>query len=349
MICPLCHRAFDDPEQAFCVEDGELLVEGPAIQRVTPRDAAAVGTVLADRYVIKGLLGWGGLARVYLAEDTQTRELVAVKVLDAEQVQSRAVRERFLREVEIASRIGHPNIARILGSGQGPDLAPFIVVEYLVGESLGALLAREGRVPLDFALLLVKKAASALATAHLSGVVHRDVKPDNLFLVRDGSVLKVFDFGMAKLQAAAFTATGMTLGTVPYMAPEQAMADPVDGRTDVYGLGITLFKMLTGRLPFDTPDDTLLVAQHLYAPLPRPGAFLPGLDPRVERLILAATRKRPENRYPSMRAFLEDVGRLLGERPGDMECPPVTVEPDLYVPQNPIARSATRHLRALVG
>lgn len=349
MLCPLCHLAFDDPSQAFCTADGALLVEGPVILKVTPRDGAAVGSVLAGRYLVKGLIGRGGLARVYLAEDTESHEQVAVKILDPEQVQSRQVRERFLREVEIASKIGHPNIARILGSGEDAERAPFIVLEYLVGESLGDLLAREGRVPQDFALLLARRAAAALATAHSVGVVHRDVKPDNLFLVRDGSVLKVFDFGMAKLQESAFTATGMTLGTVPYMAPEQAMADPVDGRADVYGLGITLFKLLTGRLPFNTRDDAVLVAHHLYTPLPLPSAFCPDIDPRVERLILAATRKRPDNRYPSMRALLEDVGRILGERDGELEAPEPTTLPDIYVPQNPIARSATRHLRGLVG
>jgi serine/threonine protein kinase len=349
MICPLCHCSYDDPTLAFCRSDGALLVDAPAIRSSVPQIVAADGALLAGRYRLNGLIGRGGFARVYLGEDITTREKVALKVLDAEMVPSRAVRERFLREVEIASKIGHPNIARILDAGERADGAPFIVIEFLAGESLGDLLARERRVPEDFALMLIKRAAAALATAHSAGVIHRDVKPDNLFLVSDGSVLKVLDFGMAKLQEGTFTATGMTLGTVPYMAPEQAMADPVDGRTDVYGLGITLFKMLTGRLPFDNHDDAALVAHHLYAPVPRPSAFCQGLDPRIERVILAATRKLPANRYRSMRALLEDVGRILGERPGEIEAPEAQTLPDLYVPQNPIARSATRHLRHLVN
>ena len=262
------------------------------------------GAILSGRYQIRGLIGRGGLARVYLAVDTTTgaAEVGRVKISSSAiwsqepKVGARSVPARGRR---IAARIGHPNIARILGAGEQPDRAPFIVLEYLTGESVGDLLHREGRMSEDFALALAKRAAAALVAAHAEGVIHRDIKPDNLFLVDDGSVLKVLDFGMAKLQEGAFTAVGTAIGTVPYMAPEQSMADRVDGRTDVYGLGITLFKMITGTLPFDTEDDATLVAHHLYTPMPRPSARLPGLDPRIERVILAATRKLPDNRYPS--------------------------------------------------
>jgi serine/threonine-protein kinase len=271
-----------------------------------------------------------------------------VKILERDKVASRSMRDRFLREVEIAARIGHPNIVRILDAGERPDRAPYIVLEYLTGESVGDLLHREGRMSEDFALALAKRAAAALVAAHAEGVIHRDIKPDNLFLVDDGSVLKVLDFGMAKLQEGAFTAVGTAIGTVPYMAPEQSMADRVDGRADVYGLGITLFKMITGTLPFDTEDDATLVAHHLYTPMPSLRARLPGADPRIERVILAATRKLPDNRYPSMREMLEDVGRILGERDGEIAAPEPRIAPDVYVPENPISRSAARHLRTLI-
>jgi serine/threonine-protein kinase len=253
-----------------------------------------------------------------------------------------------MREVEIANAIGHPNIVRILGAGETTDFTPYIVFEYLEGESIGDMLARVGRVSEDFALTLLARAASALAAAHAVGVVHRDLKPDNLYLVNDGSILKVLDFGMAKLQEAAFTAIGTLVGTVPYMAPEQAMADRVDGRTDVYGLGITLFKMVTGHLPFASPDDGTLVAHHLFSPLPLPSSLRPGIDPRVERLILAATRKRPANRYPSMFAMLEDMGRILGERSGEVAPPEPQIRPDVYEPENPLSKSTARYLRGLL-
>ena len=348
MICPLCHRSFSDPTATFCGEDGSLLVDAPPIRRVAPRLTGEVGEIFADRYEVKGLLGHGGLAKVYYAWDTQTGEPVAVKALDASRVKSLSVRERFLREIEIASKIGHPNIVRILDAGETPDRNPFIVFEYLEGESVGDMLGRVGRVSEDFALTLLARAASALVASHAAGVVHRDIKPDNLYLVSDGSILKVLDFGMAKLQEGAFTAVGILVGTVPYMAPEQAMADRVDGRTDVYGLGVTLYKMVTGRLPFVTPDDATLVAHHLYTPVPPPSQFRPGIDPRVERMILAATRKLPQNRYPSMRAMLEDMGRILGERSGDITAPEPTATPDVYEPENPLSKSTVRHLRGLV-
>ena len=348
MICPLCHRTYDDPKQAFCTEDGSPLLDAPPIVPRAPRTTGTAGAVIAGRYAIQGLIGKGGLSRVYVAEDSRTGELVAVKILHAELTRSRMVRERFLREVEIAAQIGHPNIARILDHGEGKDRAPFLVLEYLRGEPLGALLGRVGRVSEEMALNVVKRTASALAAAHAGGVVHRDVKPDNLFLVSDGSVLKVLDFGMAKLLEGAFTAIGLAVGTVPFMAPEQAMADRIDGRADVYALGITLYRMLAGRVPFAMKDDATVLAHHLYVPMPRPSEAIPGLDPRIERVILACTRKRPDNRYPSMRALLEDVGRILGERGGELSAPEISVEPDLYVPENPISKSAAQRLRTLV-
>ena len=140
----------------------------------------------------------------------------------------------------------------------------------------------------------------------------------------------------------------MTVGTVPYMAPEQALADPVDERTDVYGLGVTMFHMLTGTLPFDDESDTQLVAKLLYATPPLPSARRPGLDPRLDRVLLAAIRKRPENRYPSMTALEEDLERILGQRSGAVLQAPLIHEPDHYEAVSPAARSAAEVLRTVV-
>src|SRR5580692_3812721 len=146
---------------------------------------------------------------------------------------------------------------------------------------------------------MMARAASALAAAHRAGIIHRDVKPDNLFLVGERGApytLKVVDFGMAKLtEASSLSQSGMALGMLAYIAPEQALADPVDGRTDVYGLGVVLYRTVTGKLPFEAPDDARLVAAHLFAAPPRPSLVKPGLDPRLEAVILNAMRKRPEN------------------------------------------------------
>jgi serine/threonine-protein kinase len=288
------------------------------------------------------------MARVYLAEDTSTKEQVALKILRREQAGDRIARERFLREIDVAATIVHPNIATILDAGERRDRSPFLVLEYLSGESMGDVLERERVFSEPYALELTREAASAFAAAHQRGVVHRDVKPDNLFLTVDGR-LKVVDFGMAKLKETSVTATGMTVGTVPYMAPEQCLADPVDGRTDVYGLGVTLFHMLTGTLPFDEEEDAKLVAAHLFVAPPLPSERRPGLDPRLDRVITAAMRKRPDNRYPSMTALREDVERLLGLRGGDLEAPEPRLLPDVYQPQGPMSRTAARYLRGLVG
>jgi serine/threonine-protein kinase len=351
MICPSCRRVFTDLDLRFCVEDGTPLVEDPTptpvIREAYIHPSREIGAIIEGRYVIRGFIGEGGMARVYLAEDAETKERVALKILRREQVHDRISRERFLREIDVAATLVHPNITRIIDAGERADHSPFLVLEYLAGESMGDVLERERRFSEPYALELAREAASALVAAHRAGVIHRDVKPDNLFLTVDGR-LKVVDFGFAKLTEGAATVTGMTVGTVPYMAPEQALADPVDGRTDVYGLGVTLFHMLTGSLPFDDENDAKIVAKHLFSPTPSPSSLCPGLDPRLDRIVLAAMRKRPDNRYASMAAMLEDLERLLGGREGEVAAPAPTVDPDVYEPLNPMSRPAFRYLRAMV-
>ncbi len=349
MICPACLRSYSDPDVLFCGHDGARLTEAPELKEAIVHPTRELGAIVGERYAIEGFVGNGGVARVYVAEDVATGARVAVKILRRDQIHDRMTRERFLREVEIARAIDHPNVVRILDAGERRDRSPFLVLEFLRGESVGEVLSREPYyLPERFALLLGTQAAAGRGAAHAAGVSHRDIKPDNLFIGADG-VLKVVDFGMAKLKEGVVTATGMTVGTVPYMAPEQALADAVDARTDVYSLGVTLFHMLVGCLPFDTDRDPLLVAQHLYVAPPSPTAIRPSLDPRVDRVILTAMRKRPENRYPSMAALGADLERVLGERPGDLEAPPLVEEPDLYEPANPMSRTAARFLRSLVS
>jgi serine/threonine protein kinase len=350
--CPRCHRHYDDVEQAFCSEDGAELSDAPQIQNLRARPTKEMGAVLDGRYEVRGLIGKGGMARVYLAEDVRTRRAVAVKILSRDFSRDRVARERFLREIEVAAAIGHPNVVQVLDAGERPDGAPFLVLEFLHGESLGDLLRRDEAVEAAFAVPMMARAASALAAAHKAGIIHRDVKPDNLFLVGERGApytLKVVDFGMAKLtEASSLSQSGMALGTLQYIAPEQALADPVDARTDVYGLGVVLYRMLTGKLPFEASDDARLVAQHLFAPPRPPTSIKPSLDPRLEAVILNAMRKRPENRYPTMTAFEEDLERILGQRSGAVVPAPVRREPDHYEATTPSARGAAEVLRTLV-
>ncbi len=353
MYCPRCHRWFDDASQRFCVNDGAALTDEPQVKHVRARWTKQVGVILDGRYELRGAIGRGGMARVYLAEDLRTKRAVAVKILNAEHFRDPVARERFLREIEVAAAIGHPNVVEVLDAGERPDGAPYIVLEFLHGESFGELLRRDEHVEAAFAVPMMERAASALEAAHKAGIVHRDVKPDNLFLVGERGApytLKVVDFGMAKVEdAGKLSTTGMTLGTLAYIAPEQALADPVDVRTDVYGLGVVMYRALTGKLPFEVNDDAMLVAHHLFVPPRRPTEVRPGLDPRLETIILCAMRKRPENRYPSMSALLDDLQRVLGEREGVVTGAPLVTDPDRYEARRPEARAAAQVLDALLS
>jgi eukaryotic-like serine/threonine-protein kinase len=350
MICPWCRRSFTNTSYGFCPDDGTRLYREP-IAGQTPKPTRQFGAVLEDRYVIQGFIGAGGTARVYVAEDIRTKRRVAIKILNRNYAADRTTRERFLREIEVAAEIGHPNMVQVLDAGERKDGSPFIVLELLEGELLGDLLRREGFVSEVVALPLIRQAASALDAAHAAGIIHRDVKPDNIFLASDpggGRTLKMMDFGMAKLKMGSLTGAGIVLGTVPYMAPEQALADRVDARTDVYGLGITIFRMLTGHLPFSSTNDALVVAQHAHVEAPRLRAFRAGINPRTEALVATALRKMPGNRYDSMRSMLEDVERILGERPGEPIGAPMKRTPDVYEPLNATSQQAARYLRGLL-
>ncbi|MGC4065868.1 MAG: serine/threonine-protein kinase [Polyangiaceae bacterium] len=215
------------------------------------------GQILAARYRIEGRIGSGSTADVYLAADLLRNRPVVVKQLTDDAMANDELRRRFLSEAETLAGLSHPNIVRVLDYGASLDERPFLVMEPLRGETLGALLARRPHQPVELALMIATEAAKGLAAAHAQQVFHRDVKPDNLFLIGPRGAptgVKVIDFGMAKLPRSNGTSGVHTvLGTIEYMAPEQVMADPVDARTDVYGLGILLFRLLTAHLPFEAP------------------------------------------------------------------------------------------------
>ncbi len=349
VYCPSCHRNFHDEGHAFCPHDGTALVDAPPTQRTGVRATTQRGAIIGGRHVIEGFIGAGGMARVYLATDSVTKQSVAIKILHREKAEDRAACERFLREVEVAATIHHPNLIEVLDAGEVAGGVPYLVLELLVGESLGDLLRRVGAMPPKTALPLVRMAAAGLAAAHKAGVIHRDVKPDNLFLIgMPGSPtsLKVVDFGMAKLLERNVTAAGVALGTIEFMAPEQALADTVDARADIYGLGVVLFRMITGKLPFDTGDDALLVAQQIFQAPPRPSELRPGLDPQLEEVILSMLRKHPDNRYASMAEVIADIDRLLGDEPGQVRGAPLRRMPDAYEAVNPFGRTAARMLKS---
>jgi serine/threonine-protein kinase len=279
-----------------------------------------IGAVLADEYRVVRLLGEGGMGDVYLAEH-DTGIPFAAKVLKREFQQHPEAVERFRREARAAERLNHPNIVALAACGQTLDGRLYMVMEYVPGPSLGDVLAslQPGLMPLPRAVRLLRQLASALSEAHDAGILHRDVKPDNLVLTGspDGDEqLKILDFGLAKLMLdvdlAALTRKGEVFGTPWYMAPEQALGEAVDSRTDIYAFGAVAYEIFVGHPPFPYKHLTqVLVALQRERPRPlavaRP-ADAPPLPARLAKFVMACLEKNPEDR-PDRLAALERTVR----------------------------------------
>ncbi len=350
MWCPRCNRTWDD-SVFFCSQDGTRLVKSTQVESLPALPSIQSGVLLGARYQVRGFLGKGGMARVYLAQDLETQEPVAVKVLDVRFHKDTAARDRFLREAHAVAGLHHQNIVRMLDTGERGDGAPYLVMEYLFGESLGDYLRREKRLARALALPILCRTASALAAAHAAGIVHRDVKPDNLFLLGepgDPYDVKLLDFGFAKLRESTMTAAGMTMGTPEYMAPEQALSDPVDARTDIYALGAVMYRMLTGALPFSAGDDGELIARVVLEPLVPPADRDASIDALDSAILLTAMRKRPSNRYASMREMKDDLEAVRAKASTVQALTKPIQEPDVYEPATPLAEGAMGYFRKLL-
>ncbi|HSC86744.1 MAG TPA: serine/threonine-protein kinase [Polyangiaceae bacterium] len=266
--------------------------------------------------MIEGFLGKGGTANVFLARDQRSHELVVLKRMNAHSAAVPELRQRFVLEARALESVQHPAVIRVMGIEEPPDEPPWMWLEALKGESLGEYLARNERLDPELALRLAREAAHALEAVHEVGIVHRDVKPDNLFLVGpqgDPDHLKVLDFGMARMPDEEHDESSTSiLGTAQYMAPEQILVEPVDGRSDVYALGVVLFRMVTGHLPFDAHNPGDLLRHQLFSPVPPPSWLVDDLPPGLEELILRATRKNPRHRYASMRELGSALDVLVG-------------------------------------
>jgi eukaryotic-like serine/threonine-protein kinase len=351
MFCPLCQREFDDPDARVCPFDRTSLTNESPIASIRSQPTKALGTVYDKRYVVRGSLGEGGFGQIFLAEHAFTHQAVAIKVLNGREAKQPELRERFLREARTIDALEHPNIVDLLDAGVRRDGCPYLVMEYLHGETLGARLRRARSVPVPEALWIARQVTSALTAAHAAGAIHRDIKPDNIFLIGaldDPYTVKLVDFGLARLQGmSSLTAMGTTVGTIEYMAPEQAVKDPMGPRCDIYALGVVLYRMITGRLPF-TGEDALLLAQHLIVSAPPLSRHVPDLDPRVEAVVMTALRKLPTNRYATMEDFQEDLERLLGQRE-DAITGGTVWEEDVYVPHSPYAKTVGTVLYKKLG
>ena len=276
------------------------------------------------RYRLEGRIGSGGMGTVYLAHDTILDRKVAVKVLAADLARIPQQRGRFLREAQAAARVSCPWVVAVHEVGD-EDGSAFIVMEYVEGDSLASVLSAGGKLPIDQGVDILRQAAKALDVAHRKGILHRDIKPDNILLSRDGRV-RITDFGIAKvMEASVLTRTGEMMGTAAYMAPEQALGESSDGRSDLYSLGCVAYEVFTGRLPFESETQVGLVYRHVNEePLP-PSRFRARMSPTLETVVLRLLAKAPGDRYQTaaevVRA-LEDLIRTGGaERPADEVSP----------------------------
>jgi beta-lactam-binding protein with PASTA domain/tRNA A-37 threonylcarbamoyl transferase component Bud32 len=277
---------------------------------------AGAGDVFANRYTIERPVARGGMAEVYLARDQVLDRPVAVKVLFEEYARDPSFVERFRREAQNAAALNHPNIVGVYDWGQEHGTY-FIVMEYVEGRSLRDIMRAEGRIPPVQAAGIAAEIADALSFAHRNGVVHRDIKPGNVLITSTGQV-KVADFGIAANPtnpSQGLTQTGAVMGTATYFSPEQAQGFAVDGRTDVYALGVVLYEMVTGQAPFQADTPVAVAMKHVREPPVPPSHYALDLPPDLERIILAAMAKNLSNRYQSAEAMREDLIRFERGRP----------------------------------
>jgi eukaryotic-like serine/threonine-protein kinase len=275
------------------------------------------GKVLGGRYRVPPNLGEGGMGSVFLCEHAVLRRRFAVKVLRSDLVSDPELVDRFRNEAIAASRIGQENVVDVLDFGTSEDGSLYYVMEALDGRSLGAAIRDDGPLEVGRALSVLEQICRALAAAHERGVVHRDVKPDNVFLARqpDGSeIAKVIDFGISHVPPPSgrppITRSGAIIGTPEYMAPEQAAGEPVDLRSDVYAVGVLAYEMITGELPIAAATPiAILVAHQTRTPDP-PSKRRASIPVEVDALVLRALAKKPEDRFASMDAFAAEVARV---------------------------------------
>src|SRR5205085_1372867 len=276
-----------------------------------------IDSVFDGRYRIIRKLGAGGMANVYLAEDQELGRRVAIKILDDRHAADDSFIERFRREAKNAAGLSHPNIVSIYDRGEAEGTY-YIAMEYLSGRSLKELIVSRGPTPVRIAIDYTRQILAAIGFAHRNGIVHRDIKPHNVVVDADGR-LKVTDFGIARSGASQMTEVGSIIGTAQYLSPEQAKGAPVDQRSDVYSVGIVLYEMLTGQVPF-TGDTPLEIAMKHLSEIPRPPSELrPEVPHDLDSVVLRVLAKDPAERYQSAEEMDADLARVAEGLPVDPE------------------------------
>src|SRR4051812_49331888 len=269
-----------------------------------------IGTLISDRFRLEEKIGAGGMSTVYRAFDPTLERWVAIKLMHRDISTDPDQLERFRREARAVASLNHPNIVTVIDAGED-DGAPYIVFEYVPGETLKERIRSIGRLPVPEAVAYAIEIGRALSCAHSNKLVHRDVKPQNVLIDPDGRA-KVTDFGIARsLESKGLTATGRVLGTTDYVSPEQAMGEDVDERSDVYSLGVVLYEMLTGEVPFQAETQVGVAMKHVNEPMPDVQAKRPEVSASVAAVVDRATTKDPRDRYGTVAEMVRDLEQTL--------------------------------------
>jgi serine/threonine-protein kinase len=304
--CPACDRRFPAAFKV-CPHDATPLEDAP------DDEDPMIGAVLGGSYEVVRMVGEGGMGRVYEARHQRLpTKRFAVKMLHPELARQPEVVTRFQREAEASSVLSHPNVVDVYDVSSSSDGRPYIVAELLQGEELGSHLDRVVTMSPQAAAHVVRQVCAALDAAHAAGIVHRDVKPENVFLAAGGAQVKVLDFGISKVgeNKDGLTKTGTVMGTPDYMAPEQARGDKVDARADIYAVGAILYRAVTGRKPFEGLDPMATLTAVLTQEPPRPSEVNPQVPLPLELVIQRAMAKNPGERFQTMLEL--DAGALHG-------------------------------------
>lgn len=317
-LCPDCGHQFSG-EARFCPFDGALLEQGG---KWDPSGDPLLGQTIDSRYEVLSVLGEGGMGTVYRVRHTTLGRSFALKVLRKDLAGDRELAARFIQEARAAASVSHPNVVQITDFGALAGEQPYFVMEMLEGQSLGWLIQHGGAIPAARAVRILRQVAEALGAAHAAGIVHRDLKPDNIHVgsaAGSGSdVVKVLDFGLAKVAGASrLTRQGMVFGTPHYMSPEQASGGAVDHRSDIYALGVVMYEMFTGRVPFEADSYMGVLTKHMYvAPTPPSEVVAAARElGALEDMTLRCLQKKPIQRFESMADYIEELDRVA--RVGD--------------------------------